>query len=311
MNYLKHRVTRDFVLLLILFSLSRCGDKEKDNKEAEGKKNGEWVFWEDENTGKKEWIKMGNRTTVKNGRYTLYYFNGTVYEKGRLKNGENIDTIFSYNADGIICKYSIILPDTTIHYFLNDGTYNLSFANGNKFVEGIVSNHSPGDKWLEYYPNGKMKFRRELINGKGWMADYYENGQIKDSGIKVGNEQIPLKSWYYSGQLKSEQDLTDGKLTGFAKRYYENGKIKTKLYFVDGVLEGEGIQWYENGNINSIFNFKNDKQEGLQRVYFENGKLKVRSYAKNGEFDGEVVSYDTLGNTLKVDHYINGIRKTQ
>ncbi|MDI9320946.1 MAG: hypothetical protein QM530_10825 [Phycisphaerales bacterium] len=58
------------------------------------KRNADWVWWVDEHTGKGEWIKSGDQTTVKDGKYTKFYFNGNVYSKGGLKNGVDIDTIF-------------------------------------------------------------------------------------------------------------------------------------------------------------------------------------------------------------------------
>jgi antitoxin component YwqK of YwqJK toxin-antitoxin module len=57
---------------------------------------------------------------------------------------------------------------------------------------------------------------------------------------------------------------------GFFREYYENGvlKVETEAY-VNGKLEGMVKEYYPNGNIRHIFQFKNNRINGLQKIYSE------------------------------------------
>ena len=58
---------------------------------------------------------------------------------------------------------------------------------------------------------------------------------------------------------------------GFFREFYKNGflKVETDAY-VNGKLEGIVKEYHPNGNLRYIFQFKNDRMNGIQQIFSEN-----------------------------------------
>ena len=105
------------------------------------------------------------------------------------------------------------------------------YDNGNVEYEIQMLNDSiPHGQTVGYYPNGKLKLKKNYIKGiaSGWRYDYFENGCLEDmihfdNGFRNGNS-----FWFYSsGILKEESNWINDSLFGNAIYYFENGKIDT------------------------------------------------------------------------------------
>ena len=84
-------------IILTAFTLFSC----KDNFSDKNKRNENWAWWTDAKTGKSKWIPVnGDGYPVTDGKYTRFYFNGNVYDKGKLVDGKDADTIFCYDLNG-------------------------------------------------------------------------------------------------------------------------------------------------------------------------------------------------------------------
>ena len=82
---------RLLIFIFFTFLLWSCNHNSIDDKE---KRNENWCWWVDAKTNKGEWIPIKDETTVEKGKYTLFYSNGNLREKGKLNSGKRIDTIY-------------------------------------------------------------------------------------------------------------------------------------------------------------------------------------------------------------------------
>ena len=106
-----------------------------------------------------------------------------------------------------------------------------------------------------FYENGKLKYRRSVINGKmeGYFTMYREDGKLAVktpfiNGQEEGRKQI----FHASGALASEVNFVNGKEEGWGFYYLEDdyrlgtrkGAIDCKVYFQNGVaVKGT---WYDD-----------------------------------------------------------------
>jgi antitoxin component YwqK of YwqJK toxin-antitoxin module len=316
------------LIIFISILIYGCNDANINNKD---KRNENWIYWIDEKTGEKSWVPVGNETTIKNGKYTSFYNKGTIYKKGKLKNGKEIDTIYFYDLNEKIIQYLIVKPDTLIHYYLKNGPYISHSQNGKIFEKGIIENHNIGNEWTKYFDNGKIDWTKKLVNGTGWNYWYYKNGQISDQNYHLnGNTNGEVKTWYENGQVKEISNWSNGIQNGLFELFYENGKPKERTNWLNGKSEGKSESWYENGLKKNIKFFKNNlldgniqqwhsngkmelnanyssgQRNGKAIVYYENGKLKAETVFKNDIKNGIFILYDENGNVVKKENYING-----
>jgi antitoxin component YwqK of YwqJK toxin-antitoxin module len=83
---------------------------------------------------------------------------------------------------------------------------------------------------------------------------------------------------------------------GFFTEYYENGmlKVETEAY-INGKLEGIVKEYYPNGNLRHIFQFKNDRINGLQQIYSENyNNLLISEEIYEDEIIKTIFEYDPI-----------------
>lgn len=129
-----------YLYCLITFFIISCRQKINDYGEF---KNENWIFFENTLTKKNEWIKKGKSRNDLTGKYTLFYNDGKIFEKGRLKNGKQIDTVCYYSTNEELEKYKIIKHDSLIYYYLkNNEVYKNYTQTYEKAFEGRVKNHN-------------------------------------------------------------------------------------------------------------------------------------------------------------------------
>jgi len=297
--FIKFRYCFIVLVLVIVFG---C----KDSINDQSKRNADNCWWVDAKTGKGKWIPIGGPRPVKNGRYTLFYGNGNIYENGRLVDGKNVDTIFNYDRNGHLLGYAFEEPDSIRHYILTDGPKIYFYQDGIKRYEGIAKNHQFGDKWKAYYKNGTIQWIRNYVNGVGWLTYYYENGNVRDSDYNDGVASLNWKHWFENGHIQTVNTIAHHNYNGLSKYYFENGGLKSLQNMANGEANGETKTFYENGKLKTVQHFINGVGEGRQIEYFENGNIKIDSIFKNGQPDGEVKIYTEDGKLFGIKIYKDG-----
>lgn len=214
------------LFLFTVFILISC--KEGDFND-ESKRNENWAYWIDEDAGKASWIPIADETTVENGVYHLFYANGKIYEKGKLKNKTNVDTVFRYDENGDIIKYQIYQKDTILYVYLKDGDYLEKYHNGKIYQKGKLTNGVFNDDWVRYYENGQPEWIQECTNGTGTVTWFFENGNVSSKEYRVNRKAHgEVKHWYENGNLKEVSYWINGLQNGLYSLYYENGALKMK-----------------------------------------------------------------------------------
>jgi len=291
----------------------------KDNINDKDKRNDHWTWWVDANTRKASWIPVKeDGTHVQNGWYTRFYFNGNIYEKGKLVNGEDSDTIFDYDINGHPQEYRMIGKDTEKYgedyndteYFYQNGAIKMYYPSGSVKAIGEVKNHYYGDQWVTYFTNHKYEYVRRLNRDTGWATGYYETGAIKDSIYVEGKMEVCLRHFYPFpvGQLARSIEFKNHNLNGLQKQYYPNGKLKAMATRVNGLFNGKQMRWYEDGHLAEISYKKGGELDGGPNiVYYDSGRIKTIAWMKKGQFDGEGKEFDESGKLVKDFIYDKGV----
>lgn len=295
--------------LLIIISFLVYGCQNVDINDAD-KRNENWIYWIDKNTGNASWVKVGFETTVKDGSFTSFYKNGNIYQKGKLKNGKRIDTIYDYDLKNNLLEYEIIKPDTLIHYYINNGPYISYLQNGKILEKGNVENHQIGNEWTKYYPNGKIDWTKKLINGTGWSRWYYKSGQISAINYHFkGKTNGEVKMWFENGQIKEISHWNGGLQNGTCETYYENGNPKDKANWINDKLDGKRESWYQNGKEEQIEFYNNGVRNGQIIQWYQNGQKKATIKFISGQISGKVINYYENGNVKGQGNYKDGNRE--
>jgi len=96
-------------------------------------------------------------------------------------------------------------------------------------VTDIVKN----DSVIQYYNNGKIKYKSFLVNGivEGKAISYYENGNIKEeTNYKNGKMNGLLVAYYNSGEIETKQEFKNDTVFGRIEFYFKNGNVKRQMF---------------------------------------------------------------------------------
>ena len=137
---------------------------------------------------------------VRNGKGKIYLNNKLVFE-GEYVNGENNGKGKSYDLEG-----------------------NLSFDG-----EYLYNRRHKGKVYLK----GKLEFDGEYLFDKKWNGKGYdENGNIN---YELINGKGTIKEYYDNGVLKFEGECLNGKRNGKGKEYNSKGELEFEGEYVNGV----------------------------------------------------------------------------
>ena len=199
----------------------------------------------------KEVIPISNG--IVSGTLKSYYENGNPKEIIHYLNGEQSSERIEYYENGNK-KFSISKSDNAKGYL-----HSHFYENGNlKSTEIYVSEHERDGKWIQYYPNGKMKSETEFIKKKFFVQNCWkEDGtQIMKNGTGLYiNEYSPWKGLIQ----RTEQEYLNFKRHG--KQYsYDNDKISLYQEMVQGKENGITKSYDDNGNLTEETIYENGKE---------------------------------------------------
>jgi hypothetical protein len=131
---------------------------------------------------------------------------------------------------------------------------------------GIISEHFPNRKpslwkngingkaeglWLEWLPNGNLRYRAYWKDGKGhgkWEY-FHPDGSLRFAGVYDNDQPVGIHQGFYAnGELQYEIVYVDGKRHGISLNYNENGILEKSQLYLNGeivldkpILFAEGI----------------------------------------------------------------------
>jgi antitoxin component YwqK of YwqJK toxin-antitoxin module len=131
------------------------------------------------------------------------------------------------------------------------------------------------------------------------IKNSYELSRTNDTLVCIGDVKLSTESFDSDIKLRMEFLIDDG--DGFfryevernfvddgkRKTYYSSGNLKSESQYIDDKLDGIQTQWHENGEKQREENYKNGKLDGKQFIYFKNGQVSNEQNYLNGVLDQE------------------------
>jgi antitoxin component YwqK of YwqJK toxin-antitoxin module/tetratricopeptide (TPR) repeat protein len=231
---------------------------------------------------------------------------------------------------------------------LPDGKLTAAWYNG-PTIEGLGPGTREADgsvtptagPWLMLGESGEIHERGSFAGpGKrgGLWQTLRPNGTVEieqtygSAGASLGELDGPLRTFYPTGQVRSEAVYKAGKLEGPAKSYAITGKVSETRSFVHNDYEGEVLnffpdgtpkvrsqmhadkkdgsvtRYYPNGTPEMHHTYAADKLQGPFEVYFPNKVLEKKGAYRNDELDGPFVLNHPNGQPRETGSYTNGKR---
>lgn len=86
---------------------------------------------------------------------------------------------------------------------------------------------------------------------------------------------------FENGQLKTEEEIKDGKLHGLTSIWHDNGQLEYEIKYKDGLANGKSRLWESTGVLASEAEWKDGKLHGTYKQYY-NGNLVEEIEYKEG-----------------------------
>lgn len=179
-----------------------------------------------------------------------------------------------------------IASESTIDSKTYTGILSERYANGSPSLWKTMLKGKPNGLWMEWYPNGTLRYRAYWKNslGNGKWEYFFPNGQLRSESFYINDiAQGLYKEYHENGQLKTDATYIDGKKDGvemvydaggipLSRKRYENGQqvLDEPVIFQPGVVSMEnanewGISFMPDGN--EAYFTRRDSKTGLKRIY--------------------------------------------
>lgn len=157
----------------------------------------------------------------------------------------------------------------------------------------------------------KFTFARVYENGKELESIFYHpNGAIASRGLLIDFQPHGLhRNYDENGKLISELNYQYGVLQGESRFYSGEDKLLMIHTFKDNEMEGLSKYYHSNGQLWSVVEIKDKKLWSIISNFDKDGNPKDKGTLKNG--NGSVKRYDENGKLIAVEHYKNGVLKTE
>lgn len=161
---------------------------------------------------------------------------------------------------------------------------------------------------IEYYDDGSLKSEYFLKNElkEGDFVEYFKNGKVKYRiNYEAGKKSGKAIYYYETGEIYGVTYFKNDVNHGETRNYYKNGKMKDFGIFYDGVIRGDMTEYREDGTLRKklhIVNYqKKQKTSGI--LTYDNGEKVIDDY----RFPHRTPKADTikLGEKYIVEVYLN------
>ena len=104
---------------------------------------------------------------------------------------------------------------------------------------------------------------------------------------------IEQKQWFWgNGNLQTEENYVNGKLSGLSKCWYESGQLQSEWTYVDGKETETFTCWFESGNLKTESRYIDDKQTSIRKCWYESGNLETNNSFRDA-FNDMVASMES------------------
>lgn len=241
-----------FVVLLLIFGATNSFSQEKNQTDAQGRKQGYWeaidkhgklvysgTFKDNQPVGEfKRYYPTGAIRVVMNHAgakvsATFYWQNGEVAAKGEYLNMKRHGawSYFSYYDKHLSYKASY-------KNGLKDGVAESYFQDGTVAERVNYKENRRNGKWQQFYPSGKLKIDSQYNNDKlhGAFTLYYPEGTIETTGAYLNGrsdgtwrhltvEGDEVSKVIYKNGIIQNQEAVDASEAEFFRRLEEHGTM--------------------------------------------------------------------------------------
>jgi len=179
------------------------------------------------------------------------------------------------------------------------------YVNGSPSLWKTVVDGKSNGLWMEWYPNGVLRYRAYWKNslGNGKWEYFYPNGQLRSESFYIDDiAQGLYKSYYENGQLKSDVVYLNGKKDGIELTYDLNGLLLSRKRYENGkqlidepiVFEPDNIS-AKNGNEWGISFMPDGKEAYFTRRDLDTGLKRIyrTTKTKNGWSEPSIATFST------------------
>ncbi|MBC2854705.1 hypothetical protein [Cetobacterium sp. 2G large] len=210
--------------------------------------NGEEIYFEEGRhklyTGKIEYEDCDGQAVEgkKEGEWLFYNEDGSLSKKEVYKNNILCEDILEYYSEG---RYGKILID--------EKGNRIKKVEYNKFNIKEKEEGCNEEWYKNFYEDGNLKsYSKSLRDGSFLYEKYYENGQIEEKK-KWSGFNCHTILYYENGQLKKEfKEIGQDYIVGEVKSYFEDGKVQEvnkKLSLDNQDEKFEILKYNQNGDI--------------------------------------------------------------
>lgn len=276
------------------------GVKRAEGELVNGKKEGEWKFFDREGGWLREKymyaageangestiyfangkvsVKCEFKNDERHGYFKSFYNNGQMYQEGWYQSGKQEGEWIQYNYKGVIVAKN---------YYIQDELF------GNQYYYD-----AKGKLWESSYLQDDWLRRTAYYDSLGAVTYQYAYDSTQSKGL--------LKPTYKNGKTWFERSYVNGVSEGKTQTWYFNGKLRLEAQYENGELEGKRIIYFDNGKVKSESNYKFDKLEGISNAYFEDGALSSKINYVRGEINDTAYFYYWNGNIWRKLLYNDG-----
>lgn len=187
------------------------------------------------------------------GRYIMYYSDGSVAGSGRYLNGSRTGEWKTFFQDGTVASVGDYRDDWRDgKWIFNDDegllylTVDYKPEPKREFV--FLITHDYGNEngvYERFFPGGKLEERGMFRAGyfEGPVIRYNRDGTVAMEGQYHRDESEGLWKYYYpGGSVQSEENYKNGQLDGPVRTYYPDGSLYQETVYKSGnIIDGPHI----------------------------------------------------------------------
>ncbi len=261
------------------------------------------TYYEVEGEPLKEEFNINSKGEL-HGKYSSYYENGAVKNKGYFVNNVSIGDWSYYYESGELRMIGNVTEGKNNglweYYYESggkkmeghlvegkrSGNWVIFSANGTKQSEGRYEDNLRVGIWKYYASSGGLKASEEIKDDFSIYTEYYISGEKKAIGKKFNDEKQGGWLFYYEdGSLQAKGVYKEGKKFGPWKYYAESGLTKAEGNYINDLTDGIWIHYFESGAVKSKGKLYKGQKDGEWSLFYENGTLKGEAIYELGNGD--------------------------
>ncbi|MBS0585414.1 MAG: hypothetical protein JSR76_03815 [Verrucomicrobia bacterium] len=177
--------------------------------------------------------------------------------------------------------------------------------------EDIVQTISQGYGVKPSFEKGILRLEEEIRNGsvEGTIKVYRDNGSV-ESLYHIHDGQKEGEEWCYYDKVKGEEpqpmlyiQWQDDEIHGTVRTWYPSGVLESEKEVSHNKKQGMALSWYTDGSLMLVEEYESDKLQ--QGKYFKRGETSPTSRIIDGS--GRASLFDGDGNFLRKITYQKGI----